>query len=50
MWTNLLTLELIEQNESYTRMKRDCKAKGKGSSATGGGGGAGEYGRVFEEK
>lgn len=29
-WTNLLTLELIEQNESCTEMKRDCKAKGKG--------------------
>lgn len=28
-WTNLLTLELIEQNESCTEMKRDCKAKGK---------------------
>lgn len=30
-WTNLLTLELIEQNESCTEMKRDCKAKGKES-------------------
>lgn len=28
-WTNLLTLELIEQNESCAEMKRDCKAKGK---------------------
>lgn len=26
-WTNLLTLELIEQNESCTEMKRDCKGK-----------------------
>ncbi len=31
-WTNLLTLELIEQNESCTEMKRDCKAKGTDDS------------------
>lgn len=35
-WTNLLTLELIEQNESCTAMKRDCKAEGKGSLTRGG--------------
>lgn len=28
-WTNLLTLELIEQNESCTETKRDRKAKGR---------------------
>lgn len=48
-WTNLLTLELIEQNESCTETKRDRKAKGREENLMGWGGeegGTGERGRV----
>lgn len=37
-WTNLLTLELIEQNESCTETKRDRKAKGREENLMGWGG------------
>lgn len=49
-WTNLLTLELIEQNESCTETKRDRKAKGREENLMrgqewGGGGGGGRVRR-----